>query len=38
VLVNDDSITWDDLINGMISSRMEDYIPFEEVITIYDEE
>ena len=38
VLVNDDSITWDDLISGMISSQMGDYIPFEEVITIYDEE
>lgn len=38
VLVNDDNITWDDLINGMISSQMGDYIPFEEVITLYDEE
>lgn len=38
VLVNDDSITWDDLINGTLSSRMGDYIPFEEVFTIYDEE
>ncbi|MCR5828790.1 MAG: hypothetical protein K6F93_00375 [Lachnospiraceae bacterium] len=36
VLVNDDTLTWEDLIHGMISNRFGDFIPFEEVFEIYD--
>nr|MCR5520790.1 hypothetical protein [Lachnospiraceae bacterium] len=36
VLVDDKTVTWDDLVNGMISSRFGDYIPFEEIYTLYD--
>ncbi len=35
VLVNDNSVTWEDLEHGMLSSQMGDYIPFEEVYCEY---
>ena len=36
VLVDDKTVTWDDLFNGMISSRFGDYIPFEEIYAVYE--
>ena len=35
VLVNDDAVTWDQLMRGMYSSRLGDYIPFDAVYTDY---
>ncbi len=36
VLVDDDTLTWDDLMSGVFSSRLGDYKPFEEIYTLYD--
>jgi hypothetical protein len=33
VLVNDDKVTWDDIIHGMLSSRFGDYIPHRSIYT-----
>lgn len=35
VLVNDDSVTWEQLTHGALSSRFGDYIPFHSVYTDY---
>ncbi|HOM02054.1 MAG TPA: hypothetical protein PLH43_04415 [Acetivibrio sp.] len=31
VLVNDDKVTWNDIMHGVTSSKLEDYIPFREI-------
>ena len=36
VLVDDDTLTWDDLMSGVFSNRLGDYKPFEEIYTRYD--
>ena len=36
VLVDDDTLTWDDLMSGVFSNRLGDYKPFEEIYTLYD--
>ena len=36
VLVDDDTLTWDDLMSGLFSNRLGDYKPFEEIYTLYD--
>lgn len=40
VLVNDDKVTWNDIIHGMASSRLGDYIPHSQIYTdlVYKEE
>lgn len=35
VLVNDDAVTWEQLMHGALSSRFGDYIPFHSVYTDY---
>ena len=35
VLVNDDTVTWNQLVHGMFSSRFGDSIPFHSVYTDY---
>lgn len=35
VLVNDDAVTWEQLMHGVYSSRFGDYIPFDAVYTDY---
>lgn len=35
VLVNDDSVTWEQLMHGMYSSQLEAHIPFHSVYTDY---
>lgn len=35
VLVNDDTVTWSQLMHGALSSRFGDYIPFHSVYTDY---
>lgn len=33
VLVNDDKVTWNDILHGMVSSRLGDYIPHYQIYT-----
>ncbi len=33
VLVNDDKVTWDDIMHGLLSSRSGDYIPHRSIYT-----
>lgn len=38
VLVNDDTVTWDNIIRGCFSSKFDDLIPYFEVYTkVYEE-